>query len=86
MVTRIALTASYTVLGYALKRAGIIKYDDGKVMMKFVVAGLGISCLRPRPRPRPRPQTPSPNPVPVPNHRARLVKAHPLMTASVGPM
>lgn len=37
MVTRILLTAAYTVLGYLVKRAGILQYDDGKVMMKFVV-------------------------------------------------
>ena len=37
VVTRVLLTASYTVLGYLLKRAGMLQYTDGVVMMRFVV-------------------------------------------------
>jgi len=37
VVTRVLLTASYTVLGYLLKRAGMLQYTDGVVMLRFVV-------------------------------------------------
>jgi len=46
VVTRVLLTASYTVLGYLLKRAGMLQYTDGVVMMRFVVGP-------PSPRPYP---------------------------------
>eukprot|EP00227_Mantoniella_beaufortii_P021373 CAMPEP_0197583348 /NCGR_PEP_ID=MMETSP1326-20131121/6303_1 /TAXON_ID=1155430 /ORGANISM="Genus nov. species nov., Strain RCC2288" /LENGTH=66 /DNA_ID=CAMNT_0043147561 /DNA_START=65 /DNA_END=262 /DNA_ORIENTATION=+ len=37
VIGRVLLTVSYTVLGYALKRAGVLKREDGAVMMRFVV-------------------------------------------------
>lgn len=37
VTSRLLLTASYTALGYLLKRLGVLRYDDGKVMLKFVV-------------------------------------------------
>ena len=34
---RVALVAAYALLGYALKRVGVVSRDDGAVMLRFVV-------------------------------------------------